>query len=326
MKLHRLLIAFALLVLVLTAQGAGAEIVNGIAAKVAGDIITIHEFNRALEQSRFTAELLGAEPPEKVVVMNELINNRLLMDEAQRRGIVVTDRELEEAIEAVKKKHDLDDQEFERKLQQDKMTIRELKENYRVEIIRARLINQMSAASYQGVAAEEITAFYRDPENRHLFTVPALVELAQIFLQVPPESTYQEAVSIKEKARSMYQQLEEGASFEQLALEHSQAPNSTERGYLGSFTREQLQMFMSAQDIAFLFSLGPNEISPPIRLADGYYIFKVLSRKEETVLELEEAREQIRSYLLREKGRKLYQDWLQETRASTSIQIVLSME
>lgn len=326
MKLRWIRYGAALALLFLAAHGAGAEIVNGIAAKVGGDIVTIHEFNQAYERARFNAGLQGAQPPEKREVMNELINNRLLMNEAQRRGIFVTEKELEEVIRSVKKEHNLTDQEFEQKLQEEGMTTQKLKETYRVEILKNRLVNQMGAASYQGVSSEEIAAFYRNPENQHLFTVPALVELSQIYIQVPPEATYQEAVGVKEKALSIYRELQAGASFERLALEHSEAPNSTERGYLGSFTREQLRMFMRAEEIDVLFSLGPGEVAPPVRLADGYYLFKVLSSQESSVLELEKARDRIRSYLLRSKGQELYRSWLQEARASTSIQIVVSME
>jgi peptidyl-prolyl cis-trans isomerase SurA len=326
MKLHRMVNGMVLILLLGAARGAGAEIVNGIAARVGGDIVTIYEFNQAYERARFTAELFGTGLPEKREVLEELINNRLLENEARRRGIFVTDKELDEVVQSVKKENNLTDQEFQQKLEQEKMTVKDLKESYRMEILKTRFINQLGAASYQGVSPEEIEAFYRNPENRHLFTVPAQVELSQVFIPVPPEASYQEAVSLKEKARALHQQLQEGASFEQLAREHSQAPNSTEGGRLGSFTREQLQMFMRQADIDVLFSLEPGEVAPPIRLADGYYLFKLTSRREETVLELEQARSQIRSYLLRRKGQELYRTWLQEARASTSIHIVMSME
>ncbi|MFW6180935.1 MAG: peptidylprolyl isomerase [Spirochaetota bacterium] len=326
MKLRFLTTTMALILPLLAAQGVGAEIINGIAAKVGGDIVTIYEFNKAYEQARFTAELMGDPTPEKREILDELINNRLLENEARRRGIFITDKELDEVIQSVKKEHNLTDQEFQQKLEQENLTVQDLKESYRMEMLKTRFINQLGAASYQGVSPEEIEAFYQNPDNRRLFTVPAQVELSQIFIPVPPEVSYQEAVVLKEKARSLHRQLQEGASFAQLAREHSQAPNNTEGGRLGSFTREQLQMFMRPEDIETLFALEPGEVAPPIRLADGYYLFKLTARQEQKLLGLEEARDRIRSYLLRRKGQERFRDWLQEARASASIQIVMSME
>jgi parvulin-like peptidyl-prolyl isomerase len=118
-----------------------------------------------------------------------------------------------------------------------------------------------------------------------------------------------------------------GADFEELVMKYSAAASKEQnRGNLGSFTQEQLLSFMNPQDVALLFSLDPGEVSSPIRMQDGYYIFKVNAKSESNQLTYEESRERIRSFLLKMRGEERLREWLEEERATTRIQIVVNME
>ena len=55
-----------------------AKIVNGIACKVGDTIITINEFNRALQREKNKAVTLGMNEPDKSVVLDFLINKFLI--------------------------------------------------------------------------------------------------------------------------------------------------------------------------------------------------------------------------------------------------------
>jgi peptidyl-prolyl cis-trans isomerase SurA len=321
----------ALLILLLAAgllfnaaRSAHSEIVNGIAAKVGEEIITLYELNKEYERAQFSARLLGKKPPDRMEVLDNLIDDMLLKREAARRGLFVSDAELEEVVHSVKQQNNLTDEQFERQLKAEQLTVDDLKESYRLEILQNRLINMLSSANANRITAGEVEEFYNNAENKDLFTVPAQVELADIYLPSDPEATMQEALELKNFALSIYEELKAGASFDELAALHSQAPNNTEGGYLGSFTRAQLSMFMKQQDIQTVFAQEEGEVAPPVRLADGYHLFKVISKQEQETLPLDEASERIKSYLLRKKGQELFKEWLQDARAETQIQIVLS--
>jgi peptidyl-prolyl cis-trans isomerase SurA len=324
-KKTRVLAAAALLFLGGAGLAAG-EIVNGIAAKIGRDIITIHEFNSEYDRAKYNALLAGQSPPSREAVMDGLIDELLLEREAARRGIIVTGKEIDGVIEQLKAQNNMNDEQLEAELNRQRMTTDELREQYRLEFLRARLINQMGRSTLYSITDEEIRAFYEDPGNSYLFTKPPVVELAQIVLTIPGEANYQEAVELKDRAYDIYERLVDGEAFKELALEHSSAPNATEGGYLGFFTREQLQSFMQPEDVRYLFSSRQGDIIPPVRLQDGYYIFKVLSRRGETKLSYEEAYNNVQSYLIRRKGQNFLQSWLESAKESTKIEILISME
>jgi parvulin-like peptidyl-prolyl isomerase len=104
------------------------------------------------------------------------------------------------------------------------------------------------------------------------------------------------------------------------------ASKDINRGNLGSFTEEQLLSFMNTQDVQLIFSLTPGDVTTPIRMQDGYYIFRVNAKTESKQLSYEESRERIISYLMKLQGEQRLLKWLEKERAVTRIQIVMDME
>jgi len=316
----------AVVFFVIASWCAFAEIVNGIAAKVDTDIITIHEFNSAYEQARRAALILGNDFPSKKEVMNSLIDNLLIKKEAELRGVIVTDEELEKIIKNIKKQRGISDEKFIEQLKSEGLTYETLRDQYRMELLKTRLINQMASSSMNTIDEQEIEDFYNDPANRSLLRIPPIVKLSEIFLPLSPDASYQEAVKAKKQASDIYDAVKNGESFEQLVKQYSQAPNKDSEGYLGSYTKEQLSVFLKLDDVNFIFSLEGGDVTPPIRLRDGYYLFKIREKSEGGLMDFKDARENIKSYLIRKKGEDLFQSWLLKVRQSTKIQYVISME
>ena len=76
----------------------------------------------------------------------------------------------------------------------------------------------------------------------------------------------------------------------------------------------------------FIFSLDSGDVTPPVRLPDGYYIFKIREKNKGGMMDFKEARDNIRGYLIRKKGEDLFKSWLTKVRQSTKIQYLISME
>jgi peptidyl-prolyl cis-trans isomerase SurA len=304
-----------------------AEIVNGIACKVGNEIITLNEFNRAYSRMKKQAEVSGDQEPTKKEVMQRLIDNLLVKNEAEKRGIIVTKEELDEIIKRLKEQHGITDEEFLKELERESITLKELREQYRIDLLKTKLINYLIAGEAKMITNDELREFYEKPENRRLFNIPATIELAQIYIPVPEEISYQNALEIKKRAVSIYEEAKKSSNFEELVLTYSMAPGKEKnKGYLGSFTREQLLSSMSAEQVDLLFSLSAGEIAPPIRFREGYYIFKVLKKTEQKQVSFEQAYEKVKSYYLKVRGEKVFNSWLLGARQSAKIQYVLEME
>jgi parvulin-like peptidyl-prolyl isomerase len=306
---------------------ARAEIINGIACKVGRDIITVNEFNTTYEQVRARAYMFGMPVPSRQEVMDGFIDNLLIKREAERRGLVVSESELDEIINNIKEQGNISDEEFQVQLREEGLTEEELRDQYRSEIVRTRLVNFFISGSDYGISEEELKDFYEDPANRRFFATLGTVTLAQIYIPVPNDLSYQDALEFKERVNMISEETQSGKSFEELVMQYSAAANKERnRGNLGSFTEEQLLSFMNPQDVNLIFSLEKGGVTPPIRMQDGYYIFRINDIVEAKQLTYEESQERIQSFLLKLKGEERMEAWLDEKRAATRIEIVMEME
>jgi parvulin-like peptidyl-prolyl isomerase len=153
------------------------------------------------------------------------------------------------------------------------------------------------------------------------------VQLSQIFIPVPEDISYKEAIEIKKQSEEIYKLAKNGQRFTELVKLHSMNPNKEENlGFLGSFTMKQLSSIMNQDGANSIFSLDEGDIAPPMRFNDGYYIFKVDGKNEQKLLSYEEAYENIKSYLLRLKGQELLKDKLLSKRQAINVKIMIEME
>jgi len=323
--MKRLFIVLPLLMAFL--QPAAAEIVNGIACKVGNSVITINEFNKAFQRDKNQAFITGFPAPTKRNVMERLVEEILLRSEAEKRRIVVTEEELDGVIKDLKTQNRLNDEQFIAELAREGITPDELKERYRNEILKTRLINQMADEKRTTVTEEEMQSFYEDPRNSMLFTRPAIVKLSQIFIPVPADAAYKQMLETKNKVQKVYERAKSGESFAGLVREFSMSPDKDKNlGVLGSFTREQLGATMRPDDVDSIFSMESGGVAPPIRFSEGYYIFRADDIIPEESLSYEDARENIRSYVLRRKGDDQFVAWLSGRKKSTNIQYMVGLE
>jgi len=304
-----------------------SEIINGIACKVGSSIITIQDFETAYEQEKLRSLFTGTPVPEKKSVMNALIDNLLIKMESKKKGIVVTEEELDGIVDNMITQNNLTREEFVKELENENLSLEVLKENYRNDVLRMRLISQIISQRVNIVTDEEVKIFYDVPENKKLFTTPGIVELSRIFIPVPGDVSYKEAKEIKSHATAIYEQASQGADFRELIRTYSDTPESADKGgFQGSFTKEQLLTILSPEGAALIFSLDMGDVASPMMSMGGYYIYKIENKQGEKVLSYEEAYGSITSYLQKENGEKIFREWLVEKKQVVSIQYMIEME
>ncbi|RKY00811.1 MAG: hypothetical protein DRP55_05210 [Spirochaetes bacterium] len=326
MKLNKKIWILVILML-FSSIGINAEVINGIACKVDDSIITIHEFNVAYQNALNKSLALGKKPPSKKQVMESLIEKLLIEEEAKQRGVVVTDEEINDIISKIKNENRLTDKKFREELKREGLTIEGLKEDYRLNILKNRLINQMISEMGYKVSEDEIKKFYNDPKNKKYFLLPPIVKLSEIFIKVPENLSFKDQLTLKNKVVAIYNEAKETSNFIKLIEEYSEDPKKNENhGELGSFSIQQLAMWIGTDNAETVFSLDKGDIVPPIRLPEGYYIFKIEDKRDRRVLSLEEAHDQIKSYLLKKKGAEIFDKWIAEKKKSSYIQYLIEME
>lgn len=82
-------------------------------------------------------------------------------------------------------------------------------------------------------------------------------------------------VSSESEAKALKSEIDEGASFEELAKKYSKCPSGKNGGDLGYFRRGQ--MVKEFENAAFDTEI--NKISDPIKTQFGYHLIKVYDKK-----------------------------------------------
>jgi len=307
--------------------GVNADVVNGIACKVNDSIITIHEFDVAYQEELTKNIVLGKSPPTKKQVMDMLIERLLTEEEAKRRGIVVTNEEINDIINRIKDENKLTEDKFIEELKKEGLTLDGLKEQYKINILKNRLISQMMSDRKYEISEEEIKKFYNDPSNKKLFILPPVVDLEEIFIQVPENLSFKEQLELKDRVKKIYEEAKNSPDFKELIKKYSEdAKKDENKGELGSFSLQQLTMWLGMDNAELIFSFDKGDIVSPIRLPEGYYIFRIKNKRNRKILSFEEAHDQIKSYLLKKKGMEIFDKWIAEKKRNSYIQYMIEME
>ena len=157
--------------------------------------------------------------------------------------------------------------------------IRQIKKDYWVEIKNMILIDRFRYSLFSGVdvTRKEVQSFYSHYKDS-LPPVPAKINFSLIELPfIPGEESKLSEFNLIARLK---EQLEKGASFEDIAKEYSQDPGSSGvGGDLGYMKRGTL--VSEYEEVAF--SLDINEISSPVLSPFGYHLIQLLDKKGELI-------------------------------------------
>jgi foldase protein PrsA len=281
-------IALITVLLVRPGSEAGA---TEVVAEVNGDPITKEELYTAMYEEFAGGQTFGER------TLEQLIQRKLVEQEAKKQNISFSDAEVEAKIdeELEKWKQDFGSEEqFELLLNQSGMTLEQLKESLKKELPFSMMLEKLFEDQIE-ITDEEIADYYE--QYQHLFQEPEQVRASHIL------------VDDEKKAQDLLAQLREGADFATLASEHSQDESTAKNGGdLGYFERGQMvEAFESAA-----FSMEVGEISDVVESEYGYHIILVTDKVTEVQRSLDEVRDQIYDDLFAQKLNEQVPAWLDE--------------
>ncbi|WP_050181672.1 foldase protein PrsA [Domibacillus robiginosus] len=260
--------------------GSSAETV----AEVDGTSITKDDLYNSL------ASMYGAEATES------LIAEKIVEKEAAKENIKVTDKEIQEELDATIESYGGEDA-YKSALESSGMTEADMKEEVKAYLQTVKLLE-----SRIKITDEEINTYFE--ENKATFATPEQVEASHILVE--DEATAKEVAA----------KLADGEDFAALAKEYStdtaSAENGGELGYFG--TGEMTEAFEKAA-----FAMEAGEISEPVKTDYGYHIIKVTDKKKAEEASLEDSKADIKETLKQEKLSSEYTTWLEEKKKEYDI-------
>jgi peptidyl-prolyl cis-trans isomerase SurA len=274
-------ILFALgLSLALAIGSAEAQRLDGIAAVVNDEVVLQSDVEEQLALFLMRSQ---AEPDSSVLdtlrqqILDQLIDEKLIVAEAKRQGMTVSEteveRQVEQAIQDAKNRLG-GEQAFRQQLVRESLTEDKLREKYRNEVQRQMLAQRMiqKQIPHRSVSASEAEAYFT--ANKDKFPrVPAEVKLQVI--QIPATADSATDAQTKARALAIRKRLLAGEKFAKLAGDVSEDPATARSGGdLGYFMRGEMDP--AVEDAAF--SLKTGVVSQPVRSTFGWHLVEVLDR------------------------------------------------
>ena len=225
-------------------------------------------------------------------VVEQLVVQELLWQEAQRRDFIASDVAVDEQLQRAKSESD-SEQAFLSRIQASGFTESSYREDIRQQLSVQQLVTQGILPSID-VSDEEIRAFY--DANAEQMKIPEEIHARHILVK-PAGDDEAAKRAAEDKIAGIQKELMDGADFEAIAIEYSEGPSGPRGGDLGFFGRGQ--MVPAFEEAAF--ALQPGEISDIVETEFGFHIIKVDERSEGRAVPYMEASERLYEHLTQEK-------------------------
>lgn len=276
--------------------------------------------------TRFTvAELAIA----RVTTLSAMIDDELLVQRANKKGLLPTEDDVNQAVSQLKQENGFTEQVYERWLAEQDKSDHEFRLELRKNMIITRLLDQLSENI--NPTEQEIEDFYS--ANKQQFGTSRGVGLAAIIinsLRTSPQNDISDgktgviAIDVSSKEQMIYQQLKSGTDFQSMARKNSDDPSKFNGGNIGYFSEEQLRAQGLNQALVkeFFRSMRIGDITPPVQLKGRWYIFKLTSRQLEDAapsMDRPGLRDQIRQQVIAEKRYVLSAALIATARAEAQI-------
>jgi foldase protein PrsA len=288
---------------------------GAIAAVGKDGVVTQEEFDAIMGQAKAQyAAQEGAPPfPEegseqynqlKANIVNYLVNNELIRQEAAEMNVSVTKEEIDARMKEI-----VEQVGGQKKLEEllEKQGVKE--EDLRTQLEAQMLQDEVrtEVAKNVTVTEEEMKAYFDDPANKEQFTQAATVDARHVLVKSKADAN---------KVQALLKADGSDANWKKVAKEYSTDPGSKNSGgSLGSFPEGR----MVPQFEKVAFSIKVNTISEPVKTQFGYHVIEVTKKTASSNTSFEDAKPMIEQQLKYQGEAEAWETWLKEAEAEAEI-------
>jgi peptidyl-prolyl cis-trans isomerase SurA len=243
-----------------------------------------------------------------------MVQERLTEQEMKRLKITVTPKDIENALDGIKRENRVSDAQFEQALKQQGQTLEQFRESIKKQMERSRLLER-AVKSKIVVSDAQVDAFLKSGQG----AIKEKRRVAVIFLPSSAEKA-DKGSGTEKLVADLHARLKAGEDFGKLAREYSKGPGADQGGDIGFVEASELAPPMEAATR----NLRPNEISQVVSVPTGFYILKLLDVQKERLDPSDTtAREKVRKFLGNQEMERKYSEWVQELEKRAFIQLSL---
>ena len=282
------------------------NLIDKVAAVVNEDVITLSE----LKEIASTTNQNPEDTQVQSQVLELMIEERLLQQEAKKLGIQVTEKEIDAAVEEVKRRYNLTEEQMDEALKKQNLTPESFREQWRKQLLHNKLIGTQVQGQI-AITEDEIKEYYEEKGGE----LESLEEIRIAHILITVESPDEEKQA-ENQALEIAKLAKSGEDFSELAKQFSKDTSSAERGGdLGYFKKGD--MVVELEKAVIVTRIG--EIVGPVRSTAGYHVIKVIDKKMVEANSLDNAKEEIRERIYQEKVEESIKAWLENVKKTAYI-------
>lgn len=274
-------LALILLSIISFAANAEPQPLDSIAVIVNDDVITknmldnrVNDFRKQLDPS----QLSRIDPATlRKQVMERMIRDTIQLQQARQLGITVDDLMLNRMLEQIAKSNTMSLEIFRDAIEAEGINYSRFREQTRKEII-IKQLQQRVVASKINVSDQEVAQYIE--QNESLDSSTLSFHLRHILIATPEAANPDDIAKAEHEAEEVYQKIQDGSRFEDIAIKVSSGRNALKGGDLGTRKANELpKLFVDA-----IQGLKPGETSRPVRSASGFHLLHMVSSSNDQVM------------------------------------------
>jgi peptidyl-prolyl cis-trans isomerase SurA len=285
--------------------------VDRVLATVGDEIITFAEYRQFVKG---IDEVWNKDVVDEKI-LRKLIEERIIIREAKRKGLEASDAEVEKMVDEFKSQNGLSQGDLESFLKDEGMSAGSYRNILRDKVLLSKLIGS-DVDSKVIIRDKEIQEYY-DENRKEFIGSPEKAELKGIFLRLKEDASLTEITDLKRRALKITALLRNGYDFGSLVDEYCDVPFRDQEGIMGMFSKGALIEPLNS----VAFSMKDGEISDPIWVREGVYILQLVAKSKETFKPLDEVKGDIYNNLYKQKRGKLYNEWIKTLWEKSSVTI-----
>lgn len=339
-----------------------AKVVDETVATVNGQPILMSEYlknkDSVMEQYRkgmpeFFQQKNAAEQLEKKV-LDQMIDDSLLYQEAEKLKIKIRERELENGVHEIKRRFQVDEAgkpvseeeaeaAFRKELNREALTVEQFKDRIRRQLMVRRVIDDSIRPKVKPPEEKEVREYFNklnyvikgdtsvlkgmDNDDSHEMLslaqrfkdlISERVRVRHILIKADEKTSIVEKSKLLKKAQELKKRIDNGEEFADIARKHSEDTESAQRGGdIGFIVRG----WMVPEFEKKAFTLGVGETSDPVETKFGYHIMRVEEKKAAQKLAFDDVKEDLAQYIANKQMQTELLSFIKDLRTKASIQI-----
>lgn len=270
--------------------------------------ITVQDVAQELTKMPKNVVALQDQEKLKSVILEQLVVKQLLLQKAEQLNLKVTNEEIEQAIKDIKTELGISEEEFNKVLAEQGITLDVVKQTYGDQLLISKVMKQVLPQPI--VVEDEVKAYYE--ENKEKVMQVKASHVLVCYKDTMFCTSQRTEAEAKAKAEEVLAKAKAGADFAELAKQYSDDNSAQKGGDLGYFSKGQ--MVKEFEDVAF--ALSKDQISNIVKTQFGLHVIKVVDKQ----VTFDELKDKIKKQLQAKEGEQKVLEYINELKAKAKIE------